>query len=1064
MTTRLPIMIRLILSKSSSFWLYYLLAGLVLVPVHAAEPEAAPSEAAVEANSAYDFAMDEGDYEEALRHAQAFQAAIIEQYGESHMDYIRSLVNLAGCLDSLSRFDEALPLYREILLKVELVQGKSHSDYGFSLYLLARCLNSLSRFEEALPLYREVLLNVEMTMGKEHWHYGASLNNLAGCLGSLSRYDEALPLHREALLITEITLGKSDSKYGTSLYNLAENLSFLGHYDEALSLCREALLNAEVSLGKKHQVYGERLSGLAAILDFLGRYDEALPLYREALLNTELVLGKSHRYYSASLNGLALCLNSLGRFEEALALSREALLYAESVRGKMDPDYGTCLNNLAGILNSLGRYEEALALSREALINAELALGKTHPDYGLYLLNVGSYLNSLGRFEEALPLHREALLNTELALGKSHRYYSAILNNLAACLDSLGRSEEALQLLREALLNGELALGKSHQIYGQRLSNVGSVLESLGRFEEALPQFRESLEVAVRLLERDSVFRSEQEQLRAAERVSRYLDNYIAAKEVSESEGFEQVLRWKGAVLTRQRAVRLAAEDPEVAPIFEALQANAAQLAALSGNYPEALSEVDAWKAQMDALTDNQETLERELNAMSSVYREGTKRVTLEELQSVLQDNALLLDYFVYERAGVEQLLVHAVDADSVTRYELGALEPIERAIRAWRQALGSRLNDAESGRALRKLIWDPLSEAIAGHETLLVCPDGPLGSVPFAALPGESGETRLIEKHRMALVPVPQLLPALLRGDHNREAGKGLMTIGDVDYDQREGETDAPVEASESWRRDRSVLASSIRGGVSWTPLPETAGEIARIDRLFRDVFNAPDEAVASYDGSGASELVFREEAGQYYHLHIATHGFFAAPEVKSALAVENRESGSTRSGFGDEHRSSLSGYDPNLLSGLVFSGANLTPDLENSDDGILTSREISFLSLEGVDLVTLSACETGLGDVAGGEGLLGIQRAFQVSGARSTIASLWTVDDRATRMLMERFYLNYWEKKMSKLDAMREAQLEIFRDPDSVRAPDFEDEEKLPTRTHPYYWAAFQLSGDWR
>jgi len=306
--------------------------------------------------------------------------------------------------------------------------------------------------------------------------------------------------------------------------------------------------------------------------------------------------------------------------------------------------------------------------------------------------------------------------------------------------------------------------------------------------------------------------------------------------------------------------------------------------------------------------------------------------------------------------------------------------------------------------------------------------------------------------------------LPALLRGDHNREAAKGLMTIGDVDYDQREGEGAVPVKATKSWRRDRSVLASSIRGGASWTRLPETAGEIARIDRLFRNVFSAPDEAVASYDGSGASELVFRKEAGNYYHLHIATHGFFAAPEVKSAHSVENRAAASTRSRIGGEQRAALSGYDPNLLSGLVFSGANLTPDLENSDDGILTSREISFLSLEGVDLVTLSACETGLGDVAGGEGLLGIQRAFQVSGARSTIASLWTVDDRATRMLMERFYLNYWEKKMSKLDAMREAQLEIFRDPDSVRALDFEDEAELPTHTHPYYWAAFQLSGDWR
>ena len=153
--------------------------------------------------------------------------------------------------------------------------------------------------------------------------------------------------------------------------------------------------------------------------------------------------------------------------------------------------------------------------------------------------------------------------------------------------------------------------------------------------------------------------------------------------------------------------------------------------------------------------------------------------------------------------------------------------------------------------------------------------------------------------------------------------------------------------------------------------------------------------------------------------------------------------------------------GINPGLLSGLAFSGANREAKPGN-DDGVLTSQEIAFLPLNGVDMVVLSACQTGLGKVAGGEGLLGIQRAFQVSGARSTVSSLWKVDDLVTRQLMERFYKNLWEKRMSRLDALREAQLFILKNPGSFRSLGVSDQES--TRMSPYYWAAFQLSGDWR
>jgi CHAT domain-containing protein len=131
--------------------------------------------------------------------------------------------------------------------------------------------------------------------------------------------------------------------------------------------------------------------------------------------------------------------------------------------------------------------------------------------------------------------------------------------------------------------------------------------------------------------------------------------------------------------------------------------------------------------------------------------------------------------------------------------------------------------------------------------------------------------------------------------------------------------------------------------------------------------------------------------------------------------------------------------------------------------DDGILTADEIASLQIDGVQLVVLSACETGLGEVAGGEGLLGIQRAFQIAGARTTIATLWKIYDDATRRIMEAFYRNYLEKEMRPLAALRAAQLWALNNSDLVRhgAPARDkDDDRLP----PQYWAAFTLSGDWR
>jgi CHAT domain-containing protein len=295
---------------------------------------------------------------------------------------------------------------------------------------------------------------------------------------------------------------------------------------------------------------------------------------------------------------------------------------------------------------------------------------------------------------------------------------------------------------------------------------------------------------------------------------------------------------------------------------------------------------------------------------------------------------------------------------------------------------------------------------------------------------------------------------------------------------------------------------------------LKATASEVQSIASL-----RGSSEDVRVLRDRSASEAALRERLAGSRYVHLATHGFFADPKIRSAFQVQPDQ---LRLGEFEMtgRRSTVTGRNPLILSGVVLAGANV-PQQTNEwgapvgDDGILTAEEVVGLDLAGTELVVLSACETGLGDVAGGEGVFGLQRAFGLAGARSVIASLWKVDDAATEALMVEFYRNLWEKKLGKLEALRQAQLAMIRgyDPQQGRlrgaAPastvasaatrvasaalcprsaaqakqdqlrgggqtrrvEPEAFKKAQERLRsgdrllpPFYWSSFVLSGDWR
>ncbi|MEI7687541.1 MAG: CHAT domain-containing protein, partial [Planctomycetota bacterium] len=421
---------------------------------------------------------------------------------------------------------------------------------------------------------------------------------------------------------------------------------------------------------------------------------------------------------------------------------------------------------------------------------------------------------------------------------------------------------------------------------------------------------------------------------------------------------------------------------------------------------------------------------------------------------------AALIDFMVYRHylprgESAERLLAFVVTSKTIRRIELGDVEPIQKAVDRFLTQLRRTQpakDDGDPAVALRNAVWTPLQESLRGAELVLISPDGPLCSLPFPALPSAEGKEYLLEEIALAVIPVPQMLPEFLapRGNRPEDRPPSLLAMGNIDFDHGLGaaapKTPAGEGAAPAWKRRRAGAR------LQWENLPGTAGEVLALEDAFRKA--VPRGKATVLREAQATSAAFRKEAPAHEYLHLATHGFFAPPDA-------GQESPGRRSGLGADVRASSAGYHPGVFSGLVLAGANKPRD---DDDGILTALEVAELPLANVELAVLSACETGLGETAGGEGTLGLQRAFQLAGARTTITSLWKVDDDATRRLMEQFYENYWRKGHGALESLRRAQLWMLNEGPNRGIVRVDDGAKEPRRSPPYYWAAFVLAGDWR
>lgn len=841
----------------------------------------------------------------------------------------------------------------------------------------------------------------------------------------------------------------------------AEGLRNAGRYAQAAEQGRNSLQICEKILGTGHFYTQRARSTLAESYFEMGDHAACLRLEVRAVQTRREILGDWHPDLAMSLNSLGSLYKSQGDHAKAESLFLQALEICRQTLAEDDTDLAAVANNLACFYDEQGYGAKGEVLLKEAMDINRRAFGENHPAYATNLCNLGYNFLGQGKLAKAEPLLKQALEIRRRSLGAKHPRYAESVYALGTLYVQQNDAPKAEPLLKEALEIREATLGPNHPTLAPVLNEL-AILYRNKNPDIAEPWSRRAVEIMRRLLEESAHVQSERQQLAHRDVADYYLQTHLsvtARLPQAAASTYDLLLSWKGAVTARQRLTRVArselAGDADAKKLFDELDSLSRQISAWTSASPDRLPKGLDLPRKLAELGAQREQTESKLASRTEAFRriKQGQKLTAADLQKQLPEGAVLIDYVGYQN----QLAAFVLTKDKLERFELGEVAPVAEAANRFRLAIKRAAPSAgkdDPARFLREKLLDPLQTYLAKANLLLIAPDGPLHSLPFAALPGKQNGKYLLEEVPVAVIPVPQLLPELLAQRGARQAEPSMMALGDVDFDGNPVQV-ADAKGQADWKRARAGEP------MKWERLPGTKGEVLAIEAAFRKAF--PKGKLTLLRDGAPTETAVRKLAPEHEFLHFATHGFFAPKEVKSAL---QRNISAQARLLGAERM--VSGHHPGLLSGIVLAGANRPKD---EDDGVLTALEVSELDLTKVELAVLSACETGLGESAGGEGVLGLQRAFQIAGARTVLTTLWSIPDEPTRVLMERFYANRLAKKMPALEALREAQQWMLNEgrshADVQRG--IQRLEKTPQpvaggRLPAYYWAAFVLSGDWR
>ena len=934
----------------------------------------------------------------------------------------------------LGEYSAAESLNKEAIDIYEKLEDDVSPDYVTSLSNLATLYRTMGNLNAAEPLYVKVKTIYEEKCGKEHLLYARSCNGLGVFYLEAENYDLAESLLIEAKNIREKLLGKDNEDYANSCSNLAALYQTVGDYKAAEELHLEGKAIRAKVLGTKHRDYAESCNNLGQLYKEIGNFASGEPLLIETLEILKSTSGEKNMDYAAGCQNLASFYRAMHNYPAAESYYIKAKDIAEQSVGKEIFMYATITMGLASLYHDIGKFDISESLCLEAAKIIEKMLGKNNVSYAVAIGNLASFYRDKGDYKTSEAFYLEAQNIYKIKLGNQNPHLATNYSNLGYMYGAMGNYAASDSLYTQALQIREKQLGKLHPSYIGNCFSLAYVNHLSKNNLLAEKYFTEAMSLATKTMLRNFSFMSEREKELYIQTESKFFHNFYSfcmdrKMENPEiiSDTYNHAIQLKGLLLKSSTALRSAILSSKDSSLIAMYKKWISLKKEISTQYS---IEISKRKKNPEELENQANTLEKDLVRQSQLFSDFEKMqsITWESVKKNLKPDEVAFEFIHFAQTGKKDTVLYAAlivkpDSQYPEMVSLFVEKDLENILGKFTTNNLGYVNsiygtNSEVNTQLYHLIWQPMEEYLGQAKTIYLSPSGLLHKVSFAAI-AKSENVYLCDEYRLNI----QSSTAKVALTEHFAIGKdsSATVIGGINYN-----TDQIVEEVWSYLEGTKYEAEKIKTLLSKKKINTTI-----------------------FVGNESTEEKLKNSSGKSNILHIATHGFFFPDPQEELLALaKGMEVGEVSFRGGRRTRGfGVWGFvrnpNPLMRSGLTFAGANQiwTDKYVSSDhDGVLTAEEVINLNMRKTDLVVLSACETGLGDIKGSEGVYGLQRAFKMAGAKFIVMSLWQVPDRETVEFMETFYAKLLKQN-------------------DIRKSFTETQKEMRQKYDPYFWAAFVL-----
>ncbi len=789
----------------------------------------------------------------------------------------------------------------------------------------------------------------------------------------------------------------------------------------------------------KDEIYGLSLDGLGICSQYLGHFPEAIEYYKESQQIIKDILGENNDYYARSLNNYGFCLTVIGDFKPALEKLLLSLKIREAIFPANHPDIAMSYGNIGFCFQQQGEFRESVGYFEKALSIQRKNYNESHPDVIKTRANLALSYQMIGEKEKAkeqfdlISKYNKNSINTDAAAIEIIRGFGGMMEK---------DYDEAIKHFNKSIEINKITVGEQHPDIVKSLKNLALCYYAKGDKRYFQTQC-DALKMEQELLL--SSLGSFNENLRnvywnrySSDFLSFYPDLIVSEnrKDLAGELYDKSALFAKGLMLsasTEMRRYILDSKDPMAIEQLNELETTRSKI-----------DELKTKGQDTKSLEDKADKIESDLMAFlkeKNIDILQDLRLSWQDVKAKLKDDDIAIEFLTFDDTGVETPYYVALTLRNT--YDLPHIIRLGS-----ERDLLKYTKDAYTSLEASAFIWGRFlfNSELEDVNNIYFSPSGELHKIAIESMPYWMDENMTVSDvyniYRLSSTR------ELVTKHKKTTAGKGAVLYGHIDYNS----ASTSKQETEISRKKHEVNGNitrggfdpeeaGFRGGEKWPPLDGTHLEVENVRNILK-------KNVDMRTGVSATETTFKNLSGEKKKIiHIATHGFYWTEEK----AQKKNVSFSPR--LEDDDNNTVD--NAMTRSGLLFSGANLTfdhkPIPNEEDDGVLTAQEVSHLDLRGLDLLVLSACQSGQGEISG-DGVFGLQRGFKMAGAQSIIMSLWSVNDKATQIMMTEFYKAYTSGK-SKREAFLIAQQKV-----KEIYGNYKDEEQEILIDKPH-WAAFIL-----